>query len=119
MCTAAIHPISFALIPCSSQYSAGVGVVVPPDSEYSKTPVPKTGQAGTNEKIFYPAQKETPQGLFCYDWSFAVNASSASSMASSKEGWGRIVRSICSAVRWLTMASLIWLIMSLACWHMS
>ena len=70
-------------------------------------------------EIFYPAQKETPQGLFCYDWSFAVNASSASSMASSKEGWGRIVRSICSAVRWLTMASLIWLIMSLACWHMS
>ena len=119
MCTAAIHLISFALIPCSSQYSAGVGVVVPPDSEYSKTPVPKTGQAGTNEKIFYPAQKETPQGLFCYDWSFAVNASSASTMASSKEGWGRMVRSICSAVRWLTMASLIWLIMSLACWHMS
>ena len=39
-------------------------------------------------------------------------------MASSKEGWGRMTRRRSSTVWWLTMAALIWLIISLACWHM-
>lgn len=119
VCTAAIHPISFVLIRTVSQHSAGLGEVVPLDPEYSRTPVPKTGQTGTNGKKILTAKKRPRRVSFRYFSSFAANASSASIMASSKEGWGRMVRSICSAVRWLTMASLIWLIMSLACWHMN
>lgn len=113
MCVAAIHPI--ATLACCVPHT-----VWPLGRSFLLllSIAERLSQKQDRQSDFGYDTKRGPVGasfLRFYFSSFATSASSASIIASSKEGWGRMVRSICSAVRWLTMASLIWLIMSLAC----